>query len=276
MKSLPVPALDHEALYRTCAAQTQSAANRAILLGATDRVVAAGVTYRGAAAAQRLDTIVSIPMSEEERALLSELYTRRMSHPKGSGRAAYDELKSSAARCPYCNIGEVYELDHFLPKGAFPDLNVLPTNLIPICHPCNHIKLEAVPQSADDHFLHPYFDALPNARWLFATLTLEAGGPVLSYRVDLDPQHGALANRLGYHFRALELDRRFKRMAASVLVELEGEITEHLGVLDAAQMAAHFRGLGCTNFLRHGNTLETAAYFAAAESDAYCSGSYRN
>jgi hypothetical protein len=85
-----------------------------------------------------------------------------------------------------------------------------------------------------------------------------------------------LQTGLDYHFRELELDRRFKNMAASVLVALEGEIAEHLGLLDAAQMAAHFRELGQTNFARHGNTRETAAYFAAAESQEYCSGNYRN
>jgi hypothetical protein len=215
-------------------------------------------------------------MSADERALLSTLYDRRMSRQDASGRAAYDELKSSAAVCPYCNLGEVGELDHFLPKGHFPDLNVLPINLVPICHGCNHTKLEAVPLAVDRQFLHPYFDVLPNVRWLFAALTLEAGGPVLSYHVELDPQYGALASRLDYHFRELELDRRFKNMAASVLVELEGEITEHLGLLDAAQMAARFQALGQTGFARHGNTLETAAYFAAADSADYCSGNYRN
>jgi hypothetical protein len=195
MKSLPVPGLDHERLYRTCAGQTQNAGNRAILLGMTERVVAAGGAYRAAALQHRFDEVVCMPMAADERALLSELYDRRMSHQSGSGRAAYDELKSSAAVCPYCSLDEVYELDHFLPKGVFPDLNVVPINLIPICHPCNHIKLEAVPLAADRHFLHPYFDVLPNVQWLFATLTLEAGGPVLSYRVELDPQYGALANR---------------------------------------------------------------------------------
>jgi hypothetical protein len=74
----------------------------------------------------------------------------------------------------------------------------------------------------------------------------------------------------------LKLGQRFKDMAATVLVELESEITEHLGALDAAQMANHFRDLANRQFRRHGNTLETAAYFAAAESQLYCSGNYRN
>jgi hypothetical protein len=99
---------------------------------------------------------------------------------------------------------------------------------------------------------------------------------VLNYRVELDGQYGALAMRLNYHFRELELDRRFRALAATVLVELEAEISEHLGVLDAPGIAEHFRGLGQTSFGRYGNSLETAAYFAASESLEYCSGSYQN
>lgn len=276
MRALPIPTLNHEVIYRACAEQTQSAADRAILLEMTQRAVAAGVVYRASGVQGRLDTVTSINLDAQERALLSELYDRRMPQHRGSGRAAYDELKSSAPLCPYCSIGEVYELDHFLPKSAFPELNVCPVNLIPICHPCNHIKLEARPLAEDQYFLHPYFDVLPNVRWLFASLAIASGGPILKFNVSLDDQYGALARRLKYHFHELELDRRFKTLAATVLVELEAEIAEHLGVLNASGMAEHFRELGNRSFSRHGNSLETAAYFAASESEEYCSGSYKN
>jgi hypothetical protein len=276
MRTLPVPSLNHETLYRTCVEQTQSAGDRTTLLEMTARVVAAGAAYHAAAAGKRLDTIGPMVMVEGERGLMREVYDRRMSHQQGSGRSAYDELRSSTPLCPYCGIGEIYELDHFLPKKRFCELNVLPINLIPVCHPCNHIKLETPPLAEDQYFLHPYFDALPNTRWLFATLSMESGGPVLTYRVALGAEHGALATRLGYHFRQLELDRRFRTMAATVLVELEAEISDHLGVLNAAETAQHFRELGELSFRRHGNSLETAAYFAASESNEYCSGSYKS
>lgn len=126
--------------------------------------------------------------------------------------------------------------------------------------------------------MHPYFDVLPNdVRWLFADLTIEDGGPVLSFRVELDPdQYGALASRLNFHFNGLQLDRRFKAMAATVLVELEAEISQHLVTLGPAQMSLHFRDLANRTFERHGNSLESAAYFAAADSPEYCEGAYLN
>ena len=51
--------------------------------------------------------------------------------------------------CPYCNLSFVYnrtkkyttaELDHFYNKKEYPLFALNYYNLIPVCHPCNHIK----------------------------------------------------------------------------------------------------------------------------------------
>lgn len=50
--------------------------------------------------------------------------------------------------CPYCNrnfVNSTYkrtmcELDHFFDKAQYPILAVSFYNLIPVCHPCNHVK----------------------------------------------------------------------------------------------------------------------------------------
>lgn len=54
--------------------------------------------------------------------------------------------------CPYCNRQFIYtfegiraerpELDHFYPKALFPMFCLSFYNLIPVCHSCNHVKLE--------------------------------------------------------------------------------------------------------------------------------------
>lgn len=56
--------------------------------------------------------------------------------------------------CPYCNESSTYaiydqnsgkmraELDHFLPKSRYPFFALSFYNLIPVCHSCNHVKLE--------------------------------------------------------------------------------------------------------------------------------------
>jgi hypothetical protein len=278
MRSLPLPSLDHEELYRTCVETTTPRPDRDILLAMTERIVDAGGDYRVLAGIQLLHTLPTMTMSGRERELLRPVYDRRMARRSGAGRAAYEEIKSSSDYCPYCSYGEIYEIDHFIPQHPFPDLNVLPINLVPICHPCNHIKRQRVPQSAREHFLHPYFDELPdNVRWLFADLIIRQGGPILNYRVDLDEhEHGVLAGRLQYHFRELQLEQRFRRQAASVLNELEAEVTQRAHELDAQQIADHLRDRAQQLAKGSLNALETAAYFAAAESDEYCAGEFRN
>ena len=50
--------------------------------------------------------------------------------------------------CPYCNrnfINSTYkrtmcDLEHFFDKASYPVLAVSFYNLIPVCHPCNHVK----------------------------------------------------------------------------------------------------------------------------------------
>lgn len=278
MKSLSVPGLDHRRLYTECATQTGNVADRQILLGMTDRIVAAGEGYAAAANLGRLDAVAQIPLSGDESRLLQPLYERRLQDKDGDGRYAYEEIRSSAGFCPLCIEGEVYEVDHFLPQGDFRDLNVLPINLIPICHPCNHIKLRKRPVSQDEHFLHPYFDKLPNdVQWLFADLEVIEGGPVLRFRVELDQAiHGSLARRLSYHFETLQLASRFKKLSTSVLAVLEDAIAQHLGRLGPAGMADHFREEGERFFRAQGNCLDAASHFAAAASNAYCQGAYIN
>jgi hypothetical protein len=96
----------------------------------------------------------------------------------------------------------------------------------------------------------------------------------LTYRIELDAAvHGPLADRLAYHFRELELDCHFKERSATMLVELEAEIDEYL---DEDQMAHHFAELAAWSLRLHGNTIETAAYFAASENEDYCSGGFRS
>ena len=62
--------------------------------------------------------------------------------------------------CPYCNRQFIHsfeanraerpELDHFYPKALYPMFCLSFYNLIPVCHSCNHVKLE------DEIGVNPY------------------------------------------------------------------------------------------------------------------------
>ena len=40
-------------------------------------------------------------------------------------------------KCPFCGIGTVSTLDHYLPKSKYPALAITPKNMIPACRDCN-------------------------------------------------------------------------------------------------------------------------------------------
>jgi hypothetical protein len=62
---------------------------------------------------------------------MKQLYTQQMVQNK-KGRKIYDKLMNIAplSRCPFCGIGIVSTLDHYLPKAKFPIFSVLTYNLI--------------------------------------------------------------------------------------------------------------------------------------------------
>ena len=68
----------------------------------------------------------------------------------------------SSDRCPLCDRLAVSELDHYLPRSAFPHYSVLGRNLVPICFRCNHIKRNKQRASRRLRFFHPYYDQVPS------------------------------------------------------------------------------------------------------------------
>lgn len=276
MKSLDPIDRNHENLYLSCVGQTQNEEIRNLLINMTGRVVANGIAYEDSVRIGRSDLVTQMAMTDDERFEISKVYDSRLVSKSGVERPTYDKVRTLTGKCPFCGFGEVYEVDHYLPKNAFPELNVLPKNLLPICHPCNHIKHSGLPEGPDSNLIHPYFDNLPNERWLFADLTIENGGPVLHYYVQLDARFGILCQRLEYHFAKLQLSRRMKEQSARVLVEMEADIDQHLADIGTVGMSQHFREAGQHSLQLHGNVIETAAFFSASENEQYCAGAFKS
>lgn len=273
MQAIDIPPENHAAIYDACAAD--AAGLQATVL-ASDRVpvLAAGENYL-AKGQGNLSQVVPLVLPEGEKELLRGLYSRNLL--RGSERWVYDKIWNSAKRCPYCLFGEKYELDHFLPKSDFAEFAVLPQNLVPICHPCNHKKREKKPIDESSYFIHPYFDKLPDIRWLFSDIYLADNGPMARFWVNLDIDiYGNLARRLRYHFDELELSRRFSDHAATILKEMEDVLDQYLATRGPAVVAAHFGDEGERLFRVHGNCIEAAVFQAASLNYNYCAGGYRN
>lgn len=100
---------------------------------------------------------------------MKALYENNMVKNK-RGRKIYDKLLSLAplSRCPFCGIGQVSTLDHYLPKAEFPTFTVLPYNLVASCKDCNTGKLASYATTQNTQTLHPYYDNFTSEQWLFA------------------------------------------------------------------------------------------------------------
>ncbi|TQN56393.1 HNH endonuclease [Raoultella planticola] len=140
-----------------------------------------GTIYKIEAKSNNLHTIPPLEISDNTivfgnvtKKELTSLYTNYLVSKTKPGREIYDILiyRTHLLRCPFCGIGHVSTLDHFLPKNKYPSLSIIPSNLVPSCKDCNTGKGSAVYKTADSQPLHPYFDREPfhEEQWLFAEI----------------------------------------------------------------------------------------------------------
>ena len=64
--------------------------------------------------------------------------------------------------CPICGIRGCEDMDHYVPQNVMPEYSVHLTNLIPLCHRCNHKKLDKwLDENGQRIVFNAYFDAVP-------------------------------------------------------------------------------------------------------------------
>ncbi|WP_207461789.1 hypothetical protein [Azospirillum sp. SYSU D00513] len=158
------------------------------------------------------------------KAELIALYEDHLSATRGAARAVYDAIKNAAPNklCPLCSIGSVAHVDHHLPKSRYPDLSVLPLNLVPACHFCNDTKKARFPTTAGEQTFHPYYDAhLLTQRWI--TATLDYGAPLVVVFSVTAPTSWPLTDqqRVARHFTTCGLGISFGTNANANLVSLK-------------------------------------------------------
>ncbi|WP_156771606.1 HNH endonuclease [Labrys sp. WJW] len=207
---------------------------------------------------------------------MEKVYTRRMAKIGAPGRDIYDAIfaASPGGRCPLCMQRSVATLDHHLPKAHFPSLAVAPLNLIPACSDCNKAKLDAIPASAEEVPLHPYFDRLSDEVWLHAEVVERRPTALRFYTTRPAGWSDVLVARVQSHFRSLGLAALFASEAAEELLN----IRHQLSLLNAANPERgvrdelHRRAISCAT--ARANGWRTAAYRAWSESNWFCSGGF--
>lgn len=210
-----VQGIRDDGLSTRCAEIAQQVANQDTTYS---QFAVAGRLFAWPSHSTRNDTAASI--GSVTRGEFKELYTNQLARGKSKARKFYDQIKGAVPNniCPYCGLGTVETLDHFLPKAHYSSLSVLPLNLIPACRDCNVGKNASVVTQASMHS-HPYFeeDCVFQDEWLLASI-VHAKVPFVKFTAH-PPAFWSTATtqRVQNHFSEFDLARRFSIQAAERL-----------------------------------------------------------
>lgn len=278
MWSLEQPTHSARSAFTTCISRVRSPELAARLAMAAPAIVTASAQFDRAARRNRLHEIavhdeVAPDITVDE---MEKVYTQRMAKSGSAGRDIYDAIFASSpgGRCPLCMQRSVTTLDHHLPKAHYPALAVAPLNLLPACSDCNKAKLDAIPATAEDVPLHPYYDDLGNEIWLTATV-VECRPSALRFAIARSTDWSdTLFARVNNHFRSLGLAALFASEAAEELLN----IRHQLGILrdadpkNGVRDELERRAKSCA--AARVNSWRAAAYRAWRASDWFCGGGF--
>jgi hypothetical protein len=154
---------------------------------------------------------------------MKKVYNDKFAKKGSVGRKYYDKIKDPGiVRCPICGVGQVRELDHYMPKSYYYTLVVTPENLIPICRDCNVKKRYYLFSEIGDVLLHPYFDGnVYEENWLTADLDFQSEMTV-SYHVNCPEEWSeVLKKRVNKHFVLYRLGDSYKIEASQRISEFK-------------------------------------------------------
>jgi len=203
---------------------------------------------------------------------LINLYKQYFSVIGKPARKYYDQIKISAPQniCPYCRIGEVTTIDHYLPKAKFPLFSIYHNNLVPACKDCQFEKKTGYANTHTSQTLHPYYDRAEyfSTTWLFADV-IGNTWPYVQFRATPAANLSEpIKRRIESHFVAYKLADRYRIQSGVALAELffilkpmrgnSGLIRDNLKSNAAAMRDAQI------------NSWRAALYEGLGDSDWYC------
>ena len=218
----------------------------------------------------------SIFFSQGTKSDYIDLYENQMvgSSGKDSARVkVYDKLLAASSICPACGFGNVYTLDHYLPKTKYPQFSVFPANLVPCCRDCNIIKGTWQSRKQGEQVIHPYFDSrLINEPWLHAEIQM-IPGPVIVYFADA-PSHWPQAERerVEKHLEVFSLKKRFSIQAGNQLVYLRDFFKND----SAEDVKKELLKMAQSSLATKKNSWQTALYRGLMANDWYCAGGHQS
>lgn len=195
----------------------------------------------------------------------------------GAGREIYDEIMDGRNEdlCPMCQHTEISELDHVLPKRAFPALCVAPDNLVGTCDYCNSKKSDITAEDARKVLLHPNFENVSTECWLKAEVIPGSPGS-LRYFVAAPPHWDAVfTDRVRHQFGFLDLATRYSSKANQNLGGMRQNFAKQLEKKQALGLRTYLEELASSHRAADLNGWAAVAYSTWAADDDFCQGSFQ-
>ena len=285
MRALVPPSFDTKVVYQKCINSIRNEELRDRLNLVTSHILVAAEDYEQKAKAKQLYCIPPNNCKDDEIALggvakkeLTDVYSSHMVGRAKPARAIYDSLLSQApfGRCPFCDLGQVSTLDHYLPKTKFPQLSVLPLNLVPSCMVCNKVKSAAIATTSEEQSLHPYFDHqnFIDDQWLYAEVRQTNPATIYFFVKAPDSWDHISKIRVQSHFKAFNLASRYSLEAGSDMVSLRYTLVSYAKSIGSHWVREHLKVAAKSSATQHCNSWKTAMYQALASSDWYCDGGF--
>lgn len=149
---------------------------------------------------------------------LSSMYKKfRGQDREDSSLGKYFIDSISRGICLFCLVDPADEIDHYLPKGTFPELSIEIYNLIPSCAPCNKSKSNHVPDDKETQLIHPYFNKIDfTSRWMYSYPNEEFLKDESSHAIVFEVSCSKIISnsnqqRLKNHFYKLKLNDRYDK-----------------------------------------------------------------
>ncbi len=282
MRALPLPTDRFDDVYGLCTGATVDEDLKARLIAIRCTLLKTAALYAQKAKLAELHSINRREaIGNVTKAELKALYKNHLSATKGAARGVYNRIRSSSPnnKCPLCGVGTVAHCDHHLPQSKYPDLAVLPLNLVPVCHFCNDKKKAKHPKSAGQQTFHPYYDQhLLAENWVWAKLERGGAGvpPILAFEARPPvtwPQDDQ--KRVKHHFSACGLAVTFATNANDELSSIRKalEVQAQCGGQQAVQEYLILQREVSADRL---NSWQYAAYKALASDAWFVGGGYQH
>lgn len=275
MQRITPPKENAGELFAACATRTRSFADRRALLLQRPYVEARAAAYlqhsnRGNLHEFAIQVPVGIAVAD-----LSGVYDRVLM--KGGERPTYIKLKGAAryGRCPLCAQRDVKTLDHYLARDDYPELAVVPANLVPCCFDCNHAKGTYRATRVEHLLFHPYFDDWSAHRLIEATLNFDEGLTVTYSVREPDGASATTIERARRHFDKLSLGDLYSEHAAVELVDRKVAFLETFQADGSAGLRDDLELEIRSRRGRNINSWQSALYRALSRSDEFCDGGFQ-